>query len=70
MRIKIHNFSMENSLDLKGTVWIGKIKQVRHATYVVDVCAANEDAGDFDEDDYMIECCRGWFGKDNVEICE
>jgi hypothetical protein len=68
MRIKVNNFGIENDRDLKGTVWIGKVKQTGFCKYQVFVTDVVEDAEDFDNDDYVIELCKGWFGSENV-VC-
>jgi hypothetical protein len=47
-----------------GLVWLVKYKQIGRIAYNVHLSAFEEDAGQFDDDDYIKNLCCFWWGKD------
>ena len=48
-----------------GKVWLVKYKIVGHNQYQISLSPDLEDAGEFDDNDYIKELCQYWFGEIN-----
>ena len=59
MKIKIPNCRDH------GVVWLEKYILVGFNQYRISLSSNREDAGDFDDDDYIKELCQYWFGEIN-----
>ena len=59
MKIKIPNY------EDKGVYYLESYKIVGPNQFRVSLSIHSEDAGEFDEDDYIKELCKYWFGEIN-----